>query len=131
MNNRMARVREVMRREIGVAIERNLVFEGGLVTVNGVEVTPDLKHCDVFVSVLGSVAQQQSALRLMESNRALLQSQVAKRVVLKFTPRLHFKLDTSVAHGARIIALLDEIGLPPEEADETPEAGAPPLEQGH
>lgn len=117
MNNRLARVREVMKREIGVAIERNLVFDGGLVTVNDVDVTPDLRHCDVFISVLGTDHQQQSALRLIEGNRALLQNQVAKRVILKFTPRFHFKLDSSVAEGSRIIALLDSIGAPAEKLD--------------
>lgn len=120
MNNRIARVREVMKREIGEAIERNLVFEGGLVTVNGVEVTADLRHCDVYVSVLGTNDQRDAAMRLLAENRSLIQNQVAKRVILKFTPRLHFKRDDSVAEGSRILALLDEIGPPADDDDPAP-----------
>ncbi len=109
MKNRLARVREIIKREISAAIERNLTFDGGLVTVNSVDITPDLKSCFIYISVLGEEHQQADAMRVLEENRSLLQGQMARRVVLKNTPKINFRLDDSIAKGSRIIEILDEL----------------------
>lgn len=118
MKNRLARVREIIKREIGDAIEKTLTFDGGLVTVSGVDITPDLKSCFIYVSVLGEVHEQEAAMRLLDENRALLQSRLARRVVLKFTPRIQFRRDDSVERGSRIIQILDEIDVTSRDADD-------------
>ena len=45
MKHRMLRVNEVVRRELSTIITRDLIFENVLVTLNQVDVTPDLKKC--------------------------------------------------------------------------------------
>ncbi|MDX2079882.1 MAG: 30S ribosome-binding factor RbfA [Terrimicrobiaceae bacterium] len=111
MKHRLERVCEVLKRELGVLIGREIDFSPVLVTVSGVDVTPDLKQAHVFVSALGTPGQQREALEKLEHNRAHLQHEVAKRVVLKHTPHLYFKLDESIERGSRVLHIMDELGL--------------------
>ena len=114
MKHRIERVCEVLKRELGRIILRELTFSTPLVTVSGVEITPDLKQAHVFVSALGNDAQRQSVLTVLEQNRGMLQAQVSKRVVLKHTPHLNFKLDDSIERGSRVLNILDDLGLDEE-----------------
>ena len=102
-----------MKRELGDMIAREITFEQ-LVTVQEVDITPDLKHAHVYVSVLGGgEAGAKSALSKLHDRRKELQGMLAKRVILKFTPQLHFKLDVTVERGTRIIDILESLDLPP------------------
>ncbi len=121
MKHRIARVRELLKRELGTIMQRELRFSATLVTINDVDITPDLKQAHVFVSVIGNDVQRRDAIEVLEQNRVLLQLEVAKRVVLKNTPHLNFKLDQSIERGTRVITLMDELGLEPEPADEESE----------
>ena len=111
MKHRLERVCEVLKREIGVILLREIDFAPVLVTVSSVDVTPDLKQAHVFVSALGKPGQQRQVLEKLERNRVHLQSEIAKRVTLKHTPHLFFKLDESIERGSRILNLMDELGL--------------------
>ncbi|PWU07830.1 MAG: 30S ribosome-binding factor RbfA [Verrucomicrobia bacterium] len=111
MKHRLERVCELLKRELGMLILKDLRFNSPLVTINSVDVTPDLKHAHVYVSALGSTQQRKSALETLENHRAELQHSLSKRVVLKNTPHLHFKLDESIERGSRIINIMDELGL--------------------
>lgn len=115
MKHRLERVNELLKRELGDLLTREVSFEAALVTVQQVDVTPDLKHAHVFISVMGSEAQAKAAMAKLHSSRASLQHLLSKRVVLKYTPHLHFKLDDSIERGTRIISILEEIDLPPDE----------------
>lgn len=121
MKHRIARVRELLKRELGTIMQRELRFSATLVTINDVDITPDLKQAHVFVSVIGNDVQRRDAIEVLEQNRVLLQLEVSKRVVLKNTPHLNFKLDQSIERGTRVITLMDELGLEPEPADEESE----------
>ena len=107
MKHRLLRVNEVLKRELSGIITREMKFEKGLVTINQVDVTPDLKSAHVFVSVLGAAGA--SVIDQLEAHRAALQSAIAKHVTLKYTPHLVFHLDDSIERGARIIEIMQEI----------------------
>lgn len=109
MKNRLARVNEVIKRELGAMLTRDLQFGGALVTVQSTEVSPDLRHCKVYVGVIGSPAQANQALQKLAAHRGELQAGIAKRVVLKYTPQLAFYLDDSVERGVRVVQLLEEL----------------------
>lgn len=111
MKHRLARVAEVLKRELSAVILREVPQEGALITVNGVDVSPDLRNATVHVGVLGSAARQKKTMEQLEQHRGLLQAECAKRVVLKFTPHLRFRLDESVERGTRVLDILDEIGV--------------------
>ena len=107
---RLLRVRELLKREIGEAIRREIpVEQAGLVTVNDVDVTGDLRVATVFIGILGSSEQQRTGLALLQKNRARIQGLVAKAVILKNTPQLRFMVDDSVTRGNRVLDIIAEL----------------------
>ena len=95
MKHRLERVNDLIKRELGELVGRECQFPAALVTVQEVDITPDLKHAHVFVSVIGSDEDRHSSMAILHAARVQLQAALSKRVVLKFTPQLHFKLDAA------------------------------------
>ena len=116
MKHRLLRVNKLLKRELSIIITREMSFEGALVTLNHVDVTPDLKSAHAYVSVLSSGPREEVIAKL-EANRVLLQTELAKHVVLKYTPHLVFHLDDSIERGARVIEILQEIEAPKSERE--------------
>ena len=116
MKHRLLRVNELVKRELSAIIAREVTFESAIVTVSHVNVTADLKSAHVFVSVLGSEAGD-SVMSKLESHRAALQADLARHVVLKYTPHLVFHLDDSIERGTRVIEILQKLE-PPADKDE-------------
>jgi len=108
MKHRMLRINEVVKRELSGIIAREINFEGALVSISHVDVTPDLKNAHVFVSVLGTEARE-SVISKLASHRAALQAELARHVTMKYTPHLIFRLDNSIERGARIIEIMQEM----------------------
>ena len=115
MKHRLLRVNELLKRELSTILTREINFDGALVTLNQVDVTPDLKHAHAYVSVLGS-KERTTVMEKLEENRVVLQTALAKSVTLKYTPHLVFHLDDSIERGARVFEILQQI--------ETPAAGS-------
>lgn len=109
MTHRLVRVAEILKRELSTIILREVPTDGALITVNAVDVSPDLRNATVHVGILGTAAQQRQVLERLEQHRRVLQAETAKRVVLKFTPHLHFQLDDSIERGSRVLDILDEL----------------------
>lgn len=112
MSIRQLRVNELLKRELSGIITRELSFTDALVTINHVDVTPDLKSAHVYVSVLG---RNKDVIPQLEEHRVTLQTQLARHVVLKYTPHLFFHLDDSIERGTRVIEILQEIEAPENE----------------
>ena len=110
MSLRLQRVRELLKREIGEVIRRQLpVNDVGLINVNDVDVAPNLHNATVYIGVLGGEAQKKRAMEALEQSRKRIQGYLGNAVVLKYTPRLRFVLDESVERGNRILRILDEL----------------------
>jgi len=125
MSLRTLRVCELIKRELGVIVGRELKFDAPLVTIRAVDITPDLKNAHVFVSVIGTPGQKKQAISALEGARQHLQHELSRRVILEYTPHLHFQLDESIERGTRVLSLLDEIeatlppdGIPGEDAEQ-------------
>jgi len=114
MKNRLVRVCEVLKREIGVIIRRELEFENTLVTISDVDITPDLKQAHIFISALGSPAGRRKAMEALEEHRVMFQTELSRRVQMKHTPHLNFRLDQAIERGTRVIDIMDELGLKEE-----------------
>ncbi|HTD86064.1 MAG TPA: 30S ribosome-binding factor RbfA [Candidatus Binatia bacterium] len=109
-SHRMLRVRELLKREIGEILRRELpVNQAGLITVNDVDLSGDLRTAKVYVSFLGSSEQQRTGLVLLQQNRPRIQGLMAKAVFLKYIPRLHFVVDDSVLRGNRVLEIIADI----------------------
>jgi ribosome-binding factor A len=123
MNLRLLRVCELIKRELGVIIGREIKFEAPLVSVRAVDITPDLKNAHVFISAIGTKWQKDQALKQLSDQRQHLQHELSRRVILKYTPHLHFELDESIERGTRVLNLLDEIAptLPPDDETDSSE----------
>lgn len=115
MKHRLERVKELIKRELGSIITRDISFAAALVTVHAVDITPDLKNAHIFISAIGAPEQCKQAIAELQKHRVELQRALSKRVILKYTPHLHFKLDESIERGSRIIELLNEIEEPTDE----------------
>ena len=114
MKHRLLRVNELLKRELSSLLVREMTFPDLLVTVNQVDVTPDLKSAHVYISILGDNGRK-DVLPQLEANRGTLQAELAKHVVLKYTPHLVFHLDDSIERGSRVLEILQEIEPPPGE----------------
>jgi len=79
------------------------------VTVTYVEVSGDLRHAKIHVSVMGDQAHQDLTLRGLVNAAGFLQSKVAKRIDLRYTPKLHFVLDQGVKRSIEIARILDKV----------------------
>src|SRR5438270_404364 len=101
MKHRMLRVNEVVKRELSGIVAREVSFEGALVTINHVNVNPDLKSAHVFVSVLGS-EKAETVMTRLEEHRVAFQAELARRVTMKYTPHLLFYLDEAIARDTAI-----------------------------
>lgn len=81
----------------------------GFVTVTGVEVSADLSHATVRVSVMGSPQEQARSLEGLASAARFLRANLARELRLRTSPELHFRLDRGIAHARRIEEVLKEL----------------------
>jgi ribosome-binding factor A len=90
-----------------------------LVTVTGVEVTRDLRHAKVFVSVMGSEAERAETFDALASIAVHLRGRIGRALRLRLAPEISFKPDESIAHATRIENLLSQIkdGTVPPDGD--------------
>ncbi len=98
------------------------------VTVTYVEVSGDLRHAKVHVSVMGDETQQNLSLRGLQNAAGFLQSRIADRVDMRYTPRLTFILDQGVKRSIAISEILRQ-EMSPKEAEQTSEADAAPPDE--
>jgi ribosome-binding factor A len=119
--NRIARVNEVLRRELAGAIGRLRLPSSVLVTVTDVDTAPDLRTARVYLSFLGGREDEQATCRhTVNASRGHLQAEVSRRVTLKFTPQLTFHIDDSAERGVRLVQLIDDVA--PGTAPTAPES---------
>jgi len=103
----MRRVDETVRAVLSEAIATELKDPRvGFVTVTAVKTSPDLRHANVYVSVLGDADKRANSLHGLHSATGFLQRHLARELTLKHTPTLTFAYDTSIDTGMRITELL-------------------------
>jgi len=127
---RLARVAEAIRE---VASE-TILFELSDPRVKGVtvtraEVSGDLQHAKVYVSIMGTEKEQALTMHGLRSATGFLQSKLAKRLQTRFTPLVTFVIDEGVKKSLEMTRLINEaLGKPqgpPPETEEEPETEAP------
>jgi ribosome-binding factor A len=96
------------------------------VTVTACEITRDLRHAKVYVSVLGSESQRSATFEGLDNVAAHLRGRVGRALRLRVAPEIEFKNDESIAHAAHIEQLLAQVrkDLPPETPDVPPPAAS-------
>jgi ribosome-binding factor A len=81
----------------------------GFASITGVELSHDLRYAKVFVSVMGSPEEQRENMRGLESANGFLRRELAQRLTIRHVPEISFRLDESIARGARVLDLLKQV----------------------
>jgi len=106
----MQRLADALRDEIGAIFEGELADPRiGLATVSEVQLAPDGRSGRVFIAVAGDDKQARETMAGIESAKGFIRHELTERLQLRHLPDLHFLLDQSEQHGARIDELLDRV----------------------
>jgi ribosome-binding factor A len=109
MSERTARLDELLREEISDVVRREVDDPRiGFLTITDVEVTPDLHHANVWVSVIGTAEERKQTLRALTHAMPFVRGRLG-RLRLKRIPALHIKEDDSAERGTRVLAILDDL----------------------
>ncbi len=81
----------------------------GFASITRVEVSGDLRHAKVFVSVMGTPEEQAATMKGLKNATGYLRHELAERIVLRYMPEINFRLDTSIEEGARILELIRQV----------------------
>lgn len=112
---RSRRVAEQMRVEIAQIIREEIKDPRvGFVSITSVEVTRDLRHAKVFISVFGDDREQEAAMQGLHAAAGFVRREIGKRIKLRLTPEIHFCADPSIRHGAEISRILHGLTTDPE-----------------
>jgi ribosome-binding factor A len=127
---RISRVSELIKREIsqmllfGIKDER---IGTGMVSVTDVDVSGDLQHAKIFVSIYGTDEARAATMEGLQSACGYIRGQLGKRVNLRRTPELSFEEDRSLERGMRVINLIEQLAQDrPAEVPETEEGADVP-----
>ncbi|MCB9852253.1 MAG: 30S ribosome-binding factor RbfA [Phycisphaerales bacterium] len=100
-------------------------------SVTRVEVSPDYRVADVYVSVMGSENESKTSIRGLESARGMIQTRLAKQINMRQCPILRFHLDIGFKKAIDTIRALDEVraGDLTDEPPESPHDEAPAIDR--
>ncbi len=93
-----------------------------LITVTSVDITNDLHHAKVYISIIGTDKERRETIEALESAAGFIGVNASKKVTMRYFPTLTFKLDTSVDKQMKIDALLEKIHE--EEEERRPDAAS-------
>jgi len=109
-SHRPERVGELVRKTVAEFLTGNVRDPRiGFVTVTGVEVSADLSHATVRVSVMGSEEEKARSLEGLGSAARFLRASLSRGLRLRTSPELHFQLDRGLEHAQRIDRVLKEL----------------------
>ena len=126
---RLKRMADSVQRELSELIRQELNDPrlGGLVTISGVKVSPDLGYADVYVTVMGrelsddqnEVAHRET-LDILNKASGFLRQELSRRIKTRITPRLRFHYDKTNAYGNYMFGLIEKAvqDLPKRESDD-------------
>jgi ribosome-binding factor A len=110
MSHRSHRLADELKNEISAIIAQEVKDPRiGFATVTEVEVSPDMRHARVFVSVLGSSEEKKEAFEALARATGFIRRLIGARIRLRHTPDLTFVYDDSIERGAQMMRLFDEI----------------------
>ena len=107
---RSHRIQELIYEGISKIVQRGLKDPRiGFATITKVELSDNLKHAKIFVSVMGSEKEKTDTLEGMNSAKGFIRSTLGKNLYLKFLPALEFRRDDNADHVEKISRILNEL----------------------
>ncbi|MFW6273827.1 MAG: 30S ribosome-binding factor RbfA [Halanaerobium sp.] len=109
-NNRAIRVGELLKEEISHIILREMKDPRiAFVSVTDVEVSGDLRHAKVFISVYGTDKEKEETMQGLKKARGYIRKLIGERVKIHHTPELLFRYDDSIEHGVHISEIINDL----------------------
>lgn len=112
MSRRMEKVADLLQGEIADLLQRRVrdpSLEGVMISITHIDITADLAHARVHVSVMADDLEQRAVLDALGRSSSFLHRELVRRLHIRRVPRLHFELDNSIAEGSRMSSLLREL----------------------
>jgi ribosome-binding factor A len=119
-NRRVSRVAELIKREVSQMLLNGIKDDRvgtGMVSVTDVDVSGDLQHAKIYVSIYGTDEAKEETMAGLKSATGYVRSELGARVRLRRTPEVIFLEDRSIERGNKVLALLSQLNheRPPEE----------------
>src|SRR6266511_68450 len=109
-SQRLQRISHLLRAEISTIFLRKIKDPRiSMATITEIDIAPDLKNAEVFVSVYGDPEQQEEVMQGLRSAANFIRSELMKALKLRPIPHLHFKLDEALARGLHTLDILDQV----------------------
>jgi ribosome-binding factor A len=109
-STRQQRIQQLLIEEVSDIVRREVKDPRiGFLTITGAEVSPDMRHARVFVTILGTAEEQAEGLKGLQSAARFIRREFGRRCDLRVTPQIEFRFDTAIQHGVRIFDLLEQI----------------------
>lgn len=111
-SRRVERVAELIKREVSQLLLSGIKDDrvgAGMVSVTDVDVSGDLQHAKIFVSVYGTDEARQAAMAGLKSATGYVRSEIGQRVRLRRTPEIVFLEDRSIERGTKVLSLLNRL----------------------
>ncbi|MGM3308734.1 30S ribosome-binding factor RbfA [Anabaena sp. WFMT] len=121
-NRRVSRVAELIKREVSQMLLNGIKDDRvgtGMVSVTDVDVSGDLQHAKIFVSIYGTEEAKAETMAGLKSATGYVRSELGARVRLRRTPEVIFVEDDSLERGTKLLSLLNQLkqDRPPEGTD--------------
>ncbi|EIJ43931.1 ribosome-binding factor A [Beggiatoa alba B18LD] len=107
---RTQRVGEMIQRDLADIIRRDINDSSlGMITIASVDVSPDLKYAKVYISLLANKREPAEVVALLNQAAGSLRHELAQRLTIRVTPRLHFIHDGTVEYALQLSHLIDSV----------------------
>lgn len=122
-SRRISRVAELIKREVSQMLLNGIKDDrvgAGMVSVTDVDLSGDLQHAKIYVSIYGSEEAKKETMAGLKSATGYVRSELGQRVRLRRTPEVIFQEDTSIERGTRVLSLINQLNQnrPAEELDD-------------
>ncbi len=110
ISHRSERIARLLKEELAKVIQKEIRDPSlGFTTITDVVLSPDLKHADVYITVLGGEEMKKKSVKTLNKAHGFIRRLVAKDLNLKTNPTLAFHLDESFEKRERIEKIIEEL----------------------
>ncbi len=111
-SRRVARVASLIKREVSQMLMSGIKDDrvgAGMVSVTDVDVSGDLQHAKIFVSIYGTEEARSETMAGLQAATGYVRSELGQRIRLRRTPEILFREDLSVERGTRVLSLINQL----------------------
>ncbi len=111
-SRRVERVASLIRKEMSILLMNgicDLRVNSAMITITNVEVSGDLQHCKVYVSIFGNEDQTHAVFSALEASQNFLKGELGRRLQMRRAPEIIFKLDQGINKGGSVLDLLGKL----------------------